>query len=293
MLEHTKDVKNTLIDTPQPAGEAREAPESQDQYVVHLPLYDGPIDLLLHLIEKRQLEISTISLVAVTGQYLAYLQRYEAQMSRAALSLSQLAEFVSVAARLLLIKAQSLLPAATRESAETGIESAVTIAEELQRHLVEYKAAKDIARLLDERARSGLQSYGRSRLLADIEAQLAWVPPTLSGLNAQILGQTFQRLLELSVQREPGGRELLPVARVRVSERIAEIRAHLEQVPSVLLSDILAHESSRLVHIVTFIAILELWKWQRIDIAQEEPMGPIILSCGALWHETWQELVDD
>src|SRR5881398_596292 len=78
----------------------------QARYVVHLPVFEGPLDLLLHLIEKRQMEITTISLVAVTDQYLAYLQQWENEK----LPLANMAAFVSIAARLLFIKSQSLLP---------------------------------------------------------------------------------------------------------------------------------------------------------------------------------------
>src|SRR6059058_4061911 len=138
----------------------------QSHYVVHLPAFEGPLDLLLHLIEKRQMEITTISLVAVTDQYLAYLQQWEAEE----LPVANMAAFVSIAARLLFIKSQSLLPRTTREEFTGEAESAVEMAEELQRHLVEYKLAKGIATHLRRREESGLQTHGRSGLLAGIEA---------------------------------------------------------------------------------------------------------------------------
>src|SRR5579871_1975933 len=113
-----------------------EAQSQQERYVVHLPIFEGPLDLLLHLIEKRQMEITTISLVAVTDQYLEYLRQWEAE----ALPLANMASFVAIAARLLYIKSQSLLPQAPREESSEG-ESAAEMAEELQRHLLEYKQA--------------------------------------------------------------------------------------------------------------------------------------------------------
>src|SRR6478752_5774842 len=78
----------------------------QDRYVVHLPIFEGPLDLLLHLIEKRQMEITTVSLVAVTDQYMAYLQQWDIEL----LPLANMASFVCIAARLLFIKSQYLLP---------------------------------------------------------------------------------------------------------------------------------------------------------------------------------------
>src|SRR2546427_10891060 len=187
----------------------------QARYVVRLPIFEGPLDLLLHLIEKRQMEITTISLVAVTDQYLAYLQQWESEQ----LPLANIAAFVSIAARLLFIKSQSLLPHNSQTEITSEIESAIAMAEDLQRHLVEYKLAKEIAAYLRKREEAGLQTYGRSGLLAGIEAQLAWTPPTLVGLEAQSLALAFQRLLDLRAKENGNGAELLPIARVSVSER--------------------------------------------------------------------------
>src|SRR5256885_14248402 len=120
--------------------ERAEQQSQQNRYVVHLSVFEGPLDLLLHLIEKRQMEITTISLVAVTDQYLAYLQQWNSEL----LPLANMASFVSIAARLLFIKSQYLLPHAPKEVEDSGGESAVAMAEELQRHLVEYKIAKEI-----------------------------------------------------------------------------------------------------------------------------------------------------
>ncbi len=257
----------------------------QARYVVHLPVFEGPLDLLLHLIEKRQMEITTISLVAVTDQYLAYLRQWEAEE----LPLANMAAFVSIAARLLYIKSQSLLPHSPKEETSAASEDAALMAEELQRHLLEYKLAKEIATVLRQREEAGLQTYGRSGLLAGIEAQLAWTPPTLVGLDAQALTQAFQRLLELQAKEAENGADLLPAARVRVSERIAEIVSRLEERDSILLSDVLENERSRLVIIVTFLAVLELWKRQRINVLQQELWGPIILERGERWNEAGQE----
>src|SRR5947209_2156568 len=105
MLDQTEP---SLLD--EVAGEL-ETIGQQAQYVVHLPIFEGPLDLLLHLIEKRQMEITTISLVAVTDQYLAYLQQWQEPVGareewsgRDGLygrpTLANMAAFVSIAARL-------------------------------------------------------------------------------------------------------------------------------------------------------------------------------------------------
>src|SRR6266487_2517468 len=168
-------------------GLPQEISLQETRYVVHLPIFEGPLDLLLHLIEKRQMEITTISLMAVTDQYLAYLERWQqweemtgqeeqvGQIGREGQSgregqvgqsgregqtgrpqgytcppdrvplhvgrMANMAAFISIAARLLFIKSQSLLPQASRDEATGEMESAAVIAEELQRHLLEYKLA--------------------------------------------------------------------------------------------------------------------------------------------------------
>src|SRR3989475_4118731 len=98
----------------------------QSNYVVRLPVFEGPLDLLLHLIEKRQMEITTISLVVVTDQYLTYLQQWQEPDS---IPLSNMAAFISIAARLLYIKSQSLLPNISKEVMTSEMENAAIMAE--------------------------------------------------------------------------------------------------------------------------------------------------------------------
>jgi segregation and condensation protein A len=261
----------------------------QEKYTVHLPTFEGPLDLLLHLIEKRQMEITAVSLVLVTDQYLAYLRQWDAE----ALPLENMASFISIAVRLLYIKSQSLLPHTTPEEETTHIERASEIAEELQRNLAEYKMTKDIAQILRQREEAGLQTYGRSSLLAGIETQLSWTPPTLAKMEASKLASAFHRLLELQAKDTKNHEVPIPIARVRVSERITEISNRLQERPVILLSEVLEHETSRFVIIVTFIAVLEMWKWRRINIYQDDLFGPITLERGELWSEVGQEALEE
>jgi segregation and condensation protein A len=254
-------------------------------YVVRLPVFEGPLDLLLHLIEKRQMEITTISLVAVTDQYLAYLQQWQEPDS---MPLSNMAAFISIAARLLYIKSQSLLPHTSKEEMAGEMENAAAVADELRTHLIEYKFAKEIASYLRFREEEGLQTFARSGLLAGIETQLVWSPPTLLGLEIDALTSAFQRLLELQARDEANSGAFIPLARVRVSERIAEIVEIIRIRSSVYLSDLLEKERSRLVIIVTFLAVLELWKRERICVKQITLFTPILLERGERWTETEQ-----
>jgi segregation and condensation protein A len=167
------------------------------------------------------------------------------------------------------------------------------MAEELQRNLNEYKMAKEIAHLLRQREEAGLQTYGRSGLLAGIEAQLSWTPPTLVKMEASKLAGAFRRLLELQAKEPQNGEVVMPVARVRVSERIADISSRLQERSVLLLSEVLEGETSRFVIIVTFIAVLEMWKWRRVNIYQDDLFGPITLERGELWSEAGQEVLED
>src|SRR5437764_4098264 len=124
MIDQTEQASQegvTLVDEVEVNGH-----DKPSRYVVHLPVFEGPLDLLLHLIEKRQMEITTISLMAVTDQYLAYLERWqqweemtgrEGQSGREQTGrpqgsplhvgrMANMAAFISIAARLLFIKSQ-------------------------------------------------------------------------------------------------------------------------------------------------------------------------------------------
>jgi segregation and condensation protein A len=259
--------------------------DQPSRYIVHLPVFKGPLDLLLHLIEKRQMEITTISLVAVTDQYLAYLQQWQEPES---MPLANMAAFISIAARLLYIKSQSLLPHISKEEMTSEMENAAAMADELRAHLLEYKLAKEIAGYLRLREESGLQTHGRSGLLAGIEAQLAWTPPTLLGMQVETLAAAFQRLLELQARDEASSGILLPMARVRVSDRIAKIVGLLRVRNSIHLSELLENEHSRMVVIVTFLAVLELLKRERVCVTQTTLFNPILLQRGERWSETEQ-----
>jgi len=83
---------------------------------------------------------------------------------------------------------------------------------------------------------------------------------------------------------EANSADLLPLARVRVSERIAEIVHLLSVRPSIFLAEVVENEHSRLVIIVTFLAVLEMWKREQITVKQEMLMGPIVLERGARWE---------
>ncbi|HEY1388013.1 MAG TPA: segregation/condensation protein A, partial [Ktedonobacterales bacterium] len=244
-----------VISAPQVVDEA--AP-----WAVHLPGFDGPLDLLLHLIERNQLEITAISLVAVTDQFIAYLRMWDEP------PLPRLAEFVTMAARLLLIKSRSLLPRQPRQEITEDESDPLDDAEQLRRHLLEYKLAKDIAGMLRARELAGLQSFTRQgRLLLDPDAVLQWSPPKLVGLNVGALSHVFRRVLTEKRFSEP---EELPLPLVTVADKMAEVEELLARKPRALLEEILLSATSRFAVVVTFLAVLEMWHQARIRVEQEE-----------------------
>ncbi len=108
-----------------------------------------------------------------------------------------------------------------------------------------------------------------------------------------MLAQAFQRILELRARDEAASLAFLPLARVRVSERIAEIVGILRARPHLSLVELLENETSRLVIIVTFLAVLELWKHARITVTQTTLFSPITLERGERWEDNEQIPVED
>ena len=251
----------------QPDMDGVDAGEGSAPWAVHLPGFDGPLDLLLHLIERNQLEITAISLVAVTDQFVAYLRGWDEP------PLPRLAEFVTMAARLLLIKSRSLLPRQPRQEATEDESDPLDDAEQLRRHLLEYKLAKDIASMLRARELAGLQSFTRQgRLVVDPDAVLHWSPPKLVGLNVNALSRVFRKVLTEKRFSEP---EELPLPLVTVADKMAEVEALLARKRKIPLEEILLTADSRFAVVVTFLAVLEMWHQSRISVEQDELFGPI------------------
>jgi len=274
----------TVTNNPPAPGRAMTPPDTLEEgdgtlqrpYTVHLPGFDGPLDLLLHLIERNQLEITTISLVTVTDQFVAYLRTWDEP------PLPRLAEFVAMAARLLLIKSRSLLPRQPRLEELDDEPDPLEDAEQLRRHLVEYKAAKDIARALRARELAGLQSFARPGRLLDPEALLVWRPPQLIGLNVQALAQVFRRVMAERRFAQPEPVALPPVT---IADKIAELEALLRAREPRTLEEVLHSADSRFAIIVTFLAVLELWHGARLIVEQEALFGPIIIRKGPRFGE--------
>ena len=230
---------------------------------VKLPVFEGPLDLLLHLIERNELDISAVSLALVVEQYLQYLE-----LMRAEMRLEAAADFLVVAGRLLLIKSRSLLPRveppADVEEEDPG--------EELARQLEEYRQFKAIAAELRALAETRGQTFGRSAPVPDMPAQVRLV-----GLDADRLVDAFRRTIERALTQAPLEMDV-PGPRVTQAERIQRIETGLAAARTMMFDSLLDDCRSVEDLLVTFLAVLELLKQARIRVWQASNFGAIILS---------------
>ncbi len=246
-------------------------------YPVEQPAFAGPLDLLLSLIERQQLDISEISLVAVTDSYLATID----QMAN--LAPAALADFLTVASRLIYIKSRALLPKPQPPLEEGEDEDA---GDALVRQLLEYRQFKQIAEALRTREEAGLRVYPRTTPALDsttLERRL-----DLSNVDLARLQKALQRVLRRMPSEPP-----LPRVRtytVTVAEQIEHVRqlvrARLSasngerrngNAQPVIFTELLSEQPSRIDVVVTFLAVLELIKQREIEARQAGVFGEIVL----------------
>lgn len=234
----------------------------QDQpYLVQLDVFEGPLDLLLHLIEKQELDITKVSLAAVTDQYLEYISHIER------ISAENLADFLVVAAKLLLIKSRALLPGAPREEAEEEED----LGEELAQQLREYKRFKELAGLLREREQEGLRAYVRIAPLPELEKKLEPTAVSLDDLIAAVRAA-------ISAQPEPSAvNNVVAPFTISIADKIQDIERLVSRRGSFSFQRLLRRATSRAEIIVTFLALLELIKAARVRVQQKQLFGEILV----------------
>ena len=232
---------------------------------VSVASFTGPLDLLLQLIEQEKLDISQVSLAAVTEQYIAALQKLEE------LPLDELADFLVVAAKLLVIKSRLLVPGQADED---------DLATDLERQLKMYQAfveaTKDVAKL-----------YNRHRVSYPREG---WVtmdpifnpPEKLTPADLHTLFIEVLRSLE-PIVRLP---QTVVIRTINIRQKIDHIRAHLEQQKTASFHQLLQSASSKTEVIITFLAVLELVKQQSVTVAQSAMYADLVIA--AMIDETTQ-----
>lgn len=232
-----------------------------DMYLVRLPLFEGPLDLLLHLIQKNELDITAISLALVADQFIQHLQ----SLSR--VQADVIADFLVVAAKLLLIKSRLLLPKPPVVDEEEEDDPA----ELLARRLREYKKFKQAAGFLRQLEEQGRRCYVRVAPPPPMETRIDWEALSLDDLLA-----AFQRLLDREEELQPAG-QLVPVRKVTVREKIERIEELIRTGKQVPFQRVVGQAGSRIDIVVSLWAVLELVKRGRLHAYQHELFGEIYL----------------
>ena len=230
-------------------------------YRVAIDVYEGPLDVLLRLIERRELDITRVSLALVADQYLAHIAVLRE------LSAANLADFLVIAARLLVIKSRHLLP--REEEAEDDDEELV--GEDLAQQLREYKRYKEAAAQLREVEEAGRRSYPRLAPSPHIERR-----PQPGEMSAEELLAAMQRAIAAHPPKPPVDEVVAPVV-VHIADRVAAVREAIRRSPRVRFSTFLQQARSWLEVVVTFLAVLEMVKQQEVRAIQEHPFGEILL----------------
>jgi len=227
-------------------------------YKVQTPVYEGPLDLLLSLIESAELNITAISLASVTDQYLSYLHGLE-QMKP-----DEISSFLVIAAKLVQIKSEALLPRPVER--EPGEEDPGV---ELVEMLILYKRYKEIAVWMEDRQENNLRTYLRVAPPPKVEAKLDLSNLTLEGLFAAAESAFFK-----DREKEALG-TIIAVPRVTIREKIEFIARTMKNIQRMTFNGLITEKSSRIEVVVTFLALLELIKRYRISAYQSELFGDI------------------
>lgn len=240
-------------------------PSQAKQYTIEVPTFSGPLDLLLHLIDRDELDITVISLAKVTQQYLAQVELLKED------KVPQLIDFIVVGARLMLIKSRALLPTppVTLEGEEEE-----DPAEALLRQLRVYRQFKRSADYLQQRESAEMRTYVRVSPPVKIDGKL-----DLSGVTTETLLLTMMTILQRHEQR----RESVSVAAPRVltiEDQIAKLRMTARTRHRFPFSALLSGATTRIELSVTLLAVLELIKRHEITAEQQLLFGPIEINRG-------------
>jgi len=226
------------------------------QLELHLESFDGPLELLLILIEQRRLPITQVSLAQVADQYLAQVHALPA------LDADLLADFLVIGGKLLLLKSRALL---LTEDPDPEVEEVATdLAERLATYRV-FRAAAEVLRKLEQR---GERTYPTQR-----EPMMSTQPAPLAPLNADALLAIWRRFAMTS---SPSEIEFPGVTRANVDERRARVLDALRTGTRVSFRLVAGETVDQVV--ATFLAVLELFRRGQVSVDQEVPFGDLMLS---------------
>jgi len=229
-----------------------------DNYEVKLEIFEGPLDLLIHLIHKNEVDIFDIPIATITDQYLEYLDMMKA------LNIDVAGDFLVMASTLVHIKSKMLLPAKEDEEKDPRIE--------ITRPLLEYMRFKEIAEDLSDREILDRDVFSR-RLSPEFLAQVKDEDPQLD-VNLFQLMDAFKRIME---QRLPGAQFKLKLAQWSIKEKTEVIIALLKKKGSIFFHDVFDADRNVSELIVTFLALLELVHAGLVKVFQPDAKSEIRL----------------
>jgi segregation and condensation protein A len=236
-------------------------------YEVKLDLFEGPLDLLLYLVQKDEVDIAEISVAHVAKQYLAYLGLMRE------LNINVAADYLHMAATLVRIKAHEILPASDEAlgTEEEGIYSK----EQLIQQLLEYKKFKEAARSLRQYESSQSGSFTRGTV-DEIEADQGVDADTIGDISVFDLLAAFRRVLEQADNEDPS--HGVEIDSAKLDDRLEHVMRMVTDSKEVKFEDLFADDKRRIVIVVTFMALLELIKMQEIVFRQEENFRTIYVA---------------
>lgn len=245
-------------------------------HVIKLPNFEGPLELLLHLIEERELEITEVSVAAVTDQYLAHIEAMRV------FDLDIASEFVVMASRLLEIKARTLLPPPPRDTASEDGDNGDDPRAEIVRRLQQYRQIRQAAELLRDRGEREALRFPRT----PEEIAALTVEVGLEGLTLADLLKAMERILAQAPE-EDEPQLAVALDRITVAEGLRHIVHQLRRHGGrVTFERLFPPGSGRLRIVVTFLALLELLRRGRVRAEQTSPFAPIeIISAGNTSNE--------
>jgi segregation and condensation protein A len=241
----------------------------EDDYKVKLEIFEGPLDLLLYLIKRDEIDIYDISIERITRQYLEYLQAFKQ------LRIDVAGEFVVMAANLIYLKSRSLLPLDQQPPEEDAEEDDPRW--DLIRQLIEYKKFKEAAAQLHTRELEQERIFTRGDGGSNSEAA---APLSLGEIGIFQLIHAFQNVIKRVEARE----DLQEIfgERFTVSEKIDTILQRVANGTSVHFSELFGEIASRVEIVVTFLALLELIRLKQVRAIQRSLFGEIEIASATL-----------
>lgn len=241
--------------------------QERPDFHFQLPVFEGPLDVLLRLIEREELDITTVALAQVADQYLAHVRDIEAPNP------ATLSAFLVMAGRLLLLKSRALLP---RSPAPRGPDDPIDEGEQLAQQLREYQRFKQVAALLHTRHEQGQRTYGR---VAAPPMPVLPHPDKLDVTVEQMIA-AMQRRLRLMQELEPPDVPLPAPKMLTVPEMSQQIRERLNKQEWIDFTDLLSLAVRRVEVIVTLWSVLEMLKRREVTVEQRDLFGAIMIGRG-------------